>query len=516
MLVATRVINTSLLLLSCAPILSRAGLLPSDTLEARSNPLGIHLSRAPSPEDAPSAAAHATRDKSLLPVQISSIVGAYVFVVCLVGIILLCLNRKIRSKYYISGGTLDIELVPATFPSFHGNTDPSPISPTRIPGGPRNFSWPSPVKSEPTPYVFPTTHRPFPLPAIENPFVDSHVVQADREMLNRDLEDIYAHVMEQEEAKAQGVILKEAPIPLRNKQPPPPPADEPSSPKKNTLEKQQSKGWLRRSDKSKPASLTLDDGRSDKTHSRSSILSALRSPGKRSSRPMQISSPMPTPLSATFPSSNEEEEPLTPRYHTPPPPPPVPKDQGPYAHQRRESGAIQPASPNRSIAEQLAPYPYPNSPTRMTHRVNTSQASTMRSSQSSHDPVSATSTTSATSQTPLFPIDDKSQGVGQMNRSLPFRQFEPTSASPSFATQSTKTTILERTNPRSPGLASGLRTPWSAGAVPYSPYQPFTPVLPMTPTLVTKKDRKAMKKAERKKPVLELIKSDDELWDSGY
>jgi len=76
----------------------------------------------------------------------------------------------------------------------------------------------------------------------------------------------------------------------------------------------------------------------------------------------------------------------------------------------------------------------------------------------------------------------------------------------------TKTTVLERNTPLSPGL----RTPWTAGAAPYSPYQPFTPVMPVTPRLVTKDDRKRAKKAEGRGPVRELVKTEDELWDSGY
>ena len=52
--------------------------------------------------------------------------------------------------------------------------------------------------------------------------------------------------------------------------------------------------------------------------------------------------------------------------------------------------------------------------------------------------------------------------------------------------------------------------------MPYSPYQPFTPMMPITPRLVTKEDRKAMKKKEGRTPVLEMIKSEDELWDSAY
>jgi len=40
--------------------------------------------------------------------------------------------------------------------------------------------------------------------------------------------------------------------------------------------------------------------------------------------------------------------------------------------------------------------------------------------------------------------------------------------------------------------------------------------MPITPRLVTKEERKAKKKAQGRTPAMELIKSDDELWDSGY
>lgn len=237
---------------------------------------------------------------------------------------------------------------------------------------------------------------------------------------------------------------------------------------------------------------------------------------------MTISPPISTPLSSTFPPEGQasDEEPLSPRYYTPPPPPPVPKDQVPYTHVRKNS-QYSPVSPTRSIASQLSPGPYG---AQQFHRPNPSQTSI----QSSRDP---NSTTSATSQTPGFPAQSQrvppypnksmsSVNLPSNNNSasqLPLRQFEPAMQSPSFS-YSTKTTVLERTNPLSPGLTTGggPRTPWSAGAVPYSPYQPFTPMLPMTPTLVTKQDRKRMKKMEPKTPTLEMIKGDDELFDSAW
>jgi len=100
-------------------------------------------------------------------------------------------------------------------------------------------------------------------------------------------------------------------------------------------------------------------------------------------------------------------------------------------------------------------------------------------------------------------------------RTLPFRAYEPAVglSSPTFS-QLTKTTVLERKSPAV--MSPGTRTPWTAGAVPYSPYQPTTPLTPYTPTLVTKQDRKKMKKLESRVPVMEMIKSEEELWDSGY
>lgn len=146
-----------------------------------------------------------------------------------------------------------------------------------------------------------------------------------------------------------------------------------------------------------------------------------------------------------------------------------------------------------------------------------SQSSVQSSSRG--DPISATS---ATSQTPLYPPSQQANNSvsnasnSSLARTLPFRAFDPPLASPSFS-PSTKTTVLERSSAVNGGLhTGGLRTPWSAGAVPYSPYQPFSPVLPITPRLVTKEDRKRRKKEEGRAPVLEMIKADDEMWDSGY
>ncbi|KAL2062807.1 hypothetical protein VTL71DRAFT_5879 [Oculimacula yallundae] len=493
-------INAKAILLLLFATVIRAGNILTDI--PKNNPLNIHWDPAPAPEDGPPLSAHATRDKSLLPVQIGAILGSYLFCVCVVGIALLVIGRRLRIQIQKSARALDIEMVETTFPKTAA-FEPSPVSPGAPGGGSRNFSWPSPDNDTKNPYVFPATNRSPTTPnGLADPYVDTRIVEADREMLSRDLEDIYAHVMEQEDAKAKGVVLKEMPLPPQLQRIGPVPMGPPrteSPPKKI--------------EKSRPSTLTLDEGKT-KSHSRaSSLISSLKSPRRKGIRGMQISSPILTPLSATFPkSAASDEEPLTPRYYTPPPPPPVPKDQIPYTHSRDTSNA----SATRSLAEQLSPYR--NGPR---HAPNPSQTSVQtQNSYHGGDPSSATSTTS---QTPLFLSAPKPRNLqisqppsnNSSSRALPFRSFEPALQSPSFV-PTTKTTVLERhIKPNGPHTG-GLKTPWSAGAVPYSPYQPFSPMIPVTPRLVTKEERKQKKKEEGRTPVLEMIKSEDDMWDSGY
>jgi len=481
----------------------------------KNNPLNIWWSPAPPPADGPPLSASASRDRALIPAQVGGIIGAYLFSVSIVGIALICLGRKLRHLVQSSPTALDIEMVETctTYATTYAATESSPVSPSTLPGGQRNFSWPSPEKDTTNPYVFPSSLKsPRTPPAFGDPYVDTRIVEADREMLNRDLEDIYAHVMAQEEAKAAGIAPKEMPLPPQLQKTGPIPTPAP----------QRQNSPLKKSEKSRPANLNIDETKSNssKSHSRvSSIISSLKSP-RKGVKGMRISSPIPTPLSSTFPPQQaEDEEPLSPRYYAPPPPPPVPKDQVPYNHPRSSNSTVPAAqtSPTRSLAEALSVNPY--SPR---HRPNHSQASVQSSNRG--DPISATS---ATSQTPLNMAPPKQQqrqpspnppsSNNSSTRALPLRQFEPAVTSPSFA-PSTKTTVLERSGPVGGAgpQTGGLRTPWSAGAVPYSPYQPFSPMMPITPRLVTKEDRKAQKKREGRTPVLEMIKSEDELWDSGY
>ena len=96
---------------------------------------------------------------------------------------------------------------------------------------------------------------------------------------------------------------------------------------------------------------------------------------------------------------------------------------------------------------------------------------------------------------------------------LPLRAYEPSLASPSLPVEGTKQTVFTRSaGPLSPGLQTGLRTPWTGAPVPYTPYQPFSPVVPITPSLVTRADRKRFRKFEPKTPTVEMVRGEDEVW----
>jgi len=95
---------------------------------------------------------------------------------------------------------------------------------------------------------------------------------------------------------------------------------------------------------------------------------------------------------------------------------------------------------------------------------------------------------------------------------LPLRAYESAEMKSPRSIMFQKT-VFERANPLSPTTPfTGMNTPYTGAAVPYSPYQPFTPVIPMTPRLVTREDRKRLKRFEPKTPTLEMVPSQDEVW----
>ncbi|KAB8302015.1 hypothetical protein EYC80_005468 [Monilinia laxa] len=531
----------------------------------RSNPLGIDWSPAPAPESGPPLSAGASRNKALLPAQIGGIVGAYLFSLCVVGTLIIILGRKLRRQVELEARALEVELVDSAFAGVYtGSSGPTPISPRNL----QNFSWPSPDKKyfapainpDPSAFVFPPIHESYTNPYVypaqrqhsvhqsiyshqSNPSVDNKVVEADREMMSRNLEDLYAHVMEQEEAKAAGVDVRSMP-------PPKVPGGT------SAAATQQVQPSSKKLGKNKPSEINTSDNKLNKTSSRaSSIISALTSPRsaprspvsprKKGIRGLRISSPIATPHSTAFSHAASDEEPLTPRGYVHRAPPPIPRNQAPYSS-TYENGE----SPTRSIAETLETIS-PVSPQRNLPSLNTRNLQiSLRSEMNTASPQSATEDRTQTtfprlirtapskaslphkpkpsngsSVSPDSPSSSTAIGststaqtannpVSAPTRSLPFReQFQQNMLSPNLPT---KTTVLERV-PRDNGQKTGgLRTPFSGGTVPYSPYQPFTPMMPITPRLVTKEDRKRAKKTMPRTPVVELTRSEEDIWDSGY
>ncbi|RKU49076.1 hypothetical protein DL546_004183 [Coniochaeta pulveracea] len=565
---------------------------------SNSNPLNIDWDPAPSPEDGPPLSAGAIRDPAYLPAQIGGIVGSYAVCLILVAIGLLALAKKRREHLRAGEGIDDGELelpgfhlpVPSDFKTYEeflqyqhytqGGYQPQlelviPQTqagyqhdfpyPPETPRSPyRNFSYPdnitpiSPIRSE---YNNPN-HIPSPggstivAPGYDYS-VDQSVIQQDREMAQQQLEDMYKYVMEQEEAKLQG----------RAYQPPTMP-----SASQEQLRPSTSGGEKLKKGKNKPTNLNLD--RDDKAESRgSSIFSILKSPRKKSSKAMNISSPIMTPMSGTFPRYGEGEEMNTipPRQYAPVPPPPVPTGHNPYLPQQRNTTMpLTPEmSPNAetSIDGRLGAVlsdPPPSRfdrPPQQYHSRDISGTTEADRYDNQPDPISASSEKSTTPLVGLpsspkpgvnrFPSLPASPRPGQsFSNALPASPrpgvtFPAHLASPTQSTFPLASPVQQsfsRPNAPSavrtggalplrayePSLASPRITnqqtvftraagPLSPGlgtasAVPYSPYQPFSPVIPMTPSLVTKADRKRMKRMEPKTPTVEMVRSADDIW----
>jgi hypothetical protein len=469
------------------------------TIKLRSNPLGIDYSPAPSPEDGPPLSAGALRNPAYLPAEIGGIVGAYVFVVSVVGLALLTIGRRLRLAAERSKQVLAVEMIQPP-PVYPAQQNPPPLSPSSGTSK-QNFSWPSPQKPDRNAYVFPSVNQP--QSPGQDPSIDVRVIEADRQNLHKGLEDLYAHVMAQEEAKTASRAASTTSLPQSPRSPPPM--------QRQPLPQSSPQRLTKNSEKSRPSAIYTEQPRSQKTQSRTSSLMSSLSRKKGGVRNMQISSPIPTPLSQTYSHGYaSDEEPLSPVHYSPPPPPPIPKNQVPYTHSRNNSSISRDAASSvESMDEQLA------SPTTQ-HSFKSSEVSIQPIPTMSNPLHSNPSKNSLMINTNSnTPAPSQSPSNNGSTRNLPFRAYHPPAgiSSPTFS-QSTKTTVLER---KAPALLSpGVKTPWTAGATPYSPYQPQTPLTPYTPTLVTRQERKMRKKLEGRGPALEMIKSDDELWDTGF
>ncbi|KAI1325043.1 hypothetical protein F5Y16DRAFT_379161 [Xylariaceae sp. FL0255] len=566
----SRVYSTPSLLLvlslTCVPLCSSS--LLSNTVREDSSPvqvaraactyppltlLAFYTAPNPSPECGPPISANALRNSAYLPAQIGGIIGSYALSLVIVASILLCFSKRRRNQLAAGDEYPDLaeyleSLEQFAFPKTYNSEgkiveDYYPYAPQSPRSPIKNFSYPTPLEipqeQYQTTYTLPPDRSTSTLGV--NPNVDQRVVAADRAMAQQQLEDMYKYVMEHEAAKEAGSPIEAPPTPLAKSHPTSTPAPPLPAPGKSILKK----------GKNKPANLDLST-QPEKQSRASSILSALKSPGrKKNPKGINISSPIMTPMSSTFPRQDSQEmNVIPPRHYAPASPPPIPLDQHPYmGGGRKPSGIVEPLTPpdmspesTQSIDERLG--------AQYGHSRMTSDAP------SEYDPVSATSERSTTplvglpsspkpgvNRFPTLPSSPKpgatfpgsprgagfpasprgdtfplSPALGQTfsrpnapsavrtGGALPLRAYEPALTSPSA--QTTKQTTFERSMPLSPGM----RTPWTGAPQPYTPYQPFSPVIPVTPSLVTKADRKRMKQLQPKTPTVEMVQSSDDIW----
>ncbi|KAG6010692.1 hypothetical protein E4U21_005191 [Claviceps maximensis] len=487
-----------------------------------SNPLNIDWRPAPSPEDGPAFSAGALRDTKYLPAQIAGLVAAYGLSLVLVAVVLLSLAKKRRE--HLQSGIKEIDY--QTPKPLYGDESPVegfsifPLSnPARevLP----NSLYPSPVQTQlnEQPLAHHANAQDIPAqprltcsaPETEPSAADKSVTSAREDMAQSQLDEMYRHVLEQDDAIQRGIVL-----------------DEPvNAGPCGGISRTDKVVTSPRKDRIKPANLKLkaaafgDKTFGDKAQSKTSaFFAALRSPRKKQIKGVNISSPIMTPQSGTFPRHESREmSAIPPRNYAPLPPPPIPSEQIPLgARVRKARGPPLELTPEsiQSIDQQI---------NTQLHALKVSQAN------SEVDPVS---TTSRHSQTPLvelpsshkananigstLPVSPKpgdtfpranAPSAVRAGGNLPLRAYEPAMSSPMDTCQMTKQTVFERRGPLSPTTG---RAPMTAGAVPYSPYQPFTPVIPITPSLVTKEDRKRMRRMVPKTPTMEMVKDSDEMW----
>ncbi|PNP60198.1 hypothetical protein THARTR1_00222 [Trichoderma harzianum] len=474
------------------------------------------------------ASASPIRDTKYLPAQIGGIIAAYGVSLVLVAILLLSLSR--RRREHLSG--TDIPSYVLQLPvdpkfqqfqqqqqqqqqqqfDFAAQPEGHVVPPLVIPKSEYYHSGPYSARifDPKASYILPSpSSSAIPSTLGVSPLVDQSVVAADRAMAQQQLEEMYKYVMEHEEAKQKGIVL-ESPVASPNPQ-----RDSATS----------KTGLLSKKNKAKPAGLNLAAAKDEKSQSKTSALfSSLLSPKKKAAKGINISSPIMTPMSGTFPQHESREmSAIPPRHYAPAPPPPIPTDQLPYgASNTRVSGA--PITPDMS----------PESIQTIDERIGASLDRANRSRTTlpygEREPDSATT---ESSQAPLvglpsspkpgstFPSLPSSPRPGasfsrpnppsavRTGGTLPLRAYEEQLGSPFVTAQTTKQTVFERTGPLSPG---GGRTPFTGTAVPYSPYQPYTPCVPITPGLVTKEDRKRMKRMVPKTPTLEMVQSSEDIW----
>ncbi|KAF2642842.1 hypothetical protein P280DRAFT_468150 [Massarina eburnea CBS 473.64] len=432
---------------------------------------------APSPEEGPPASANASRNKDILPYQITGLVGGYVITVLFWGILLLTVGRKMRRKTENSPKILELELVTKRPDAVMMN------------GVSRESSIRSPVPPSPASARSATSwfKRNFRKDKVESPSIqesgqhspiaespgsfDQQVLDANRQRAQDEMERLYAAVMDHDRKKSLSQASNNSiPSPTSSHRPsaiitPQNMASHsnPSSPVKAiyppTYNQNGPPTAPLPSSSSQYRGPNLLDPQEPDSPSRSFLSKKSHtSNASSSSKPrfnlknLRISGPV-----QKYPHDRDMEAriPLSPRFYNPgaPPSPPT-MDNSPTtpadieAYERLDE--VQPLP--RPAPQRTASFSSSNAPTPTT-----------------------------TQQQPRLVISPSAN--------LPLRGYAEPLKSPDL-----RTTVLDRKRDHLSMTTPKTGVPFT----PYSPYMPFTPITPVTPHLITKKERKMAKKHESK------------------
>ncbi len=499
---------------------------------------------APPPGKGPPISASALRDLHYLPAQVASIIGAYVLSVVIIGTAILLVGRPLRRAAQGSPQSLAMEMmrpkpVNPINTELHKAFDPSPISPAKS----QNLygqtpesnidmksNWPSPNKSARTSGwgSIGKGHKKQ-APSVQSSVItfDESVIEDDKERNQKEMERLYAAVLDHDEKKSMSTVNLPNQEPVQN---PPelqhlrsphqksfPPTSMPDPRSDTVIPSRTSTKSPRNSSKPTPLSF----------HSRNSSRSSLGSFNKkRGVRNLTISPPMGSP--ELMPDHNDaygESEPLTPRIYDNPGPPPLTPPQQRAMKSREDvmtATRLSPRSarfPEPSIRTPRSPaFPGVQSipETRPVFEIiDSSRSMPDRDLARKRTPAPLTLHTQAMAGSNSQRNHPYQQHNPPSNAALPLRQPHPTEYNSDRPPSMIKATVLERNVPN-----HHLRTPATGvPQTPYSPYMPFTPLTPMTPSrLVTREERKRKEKEEGRRvaTIEDVVEEDPDMWGEAY
>ncbi|PSK42713.1 hypothetical protein B9Z65_5635 [Elsinoe australis] len=529
----------------------------------------IDIDNGPAPARAlgPPLSADATRDLSLLPIQISCIVAAYVLASLIIGSLLLTIGRRLRRAKLATKSGLSIEMVKPSNRTF----DPSPVSP---PSDQKAWYSPKRLKKQPSAQTSVRSAGNPGSPGMDSvTSFDPKVIDTDKQRRQDELERLYAAVMAHDEAKQsanvsqvelQGPDEPEIQPVVRARSPPrlitsapalrhlrehdpaqqnltspvsprspvraiyPPDLDVPPVPISPTPPIRAEYPKLSRTP-SHPYSSREYTGEAvvARTARASQVSTGSAHDGEQNPRRLRRSLKKIDIKAAShrYPDEAESDSartPLTPRYFseqkTPVSPPrsDVPSTPATYESPRRCASPRQGAlSPNSDHFPSPPPdiHFHPNNPYRQSSPTYTYQHRQPAAQISS--PKMLLEGKAMSPGLPLSPRPPKAM-TSQNNASkatlgpLPFRSLAHNNTGLMSPGLNTKTTFLERRR--------DLLGPKTGMATPYSPYMPFTPLTPVTPRLVSRQERRLREREEGRRAIVEEDKvvDDKDMWGDGY